>query len=568
MESTAEPPTESLGWRLGRRLRAVLRDRGLLACGVLALVVLLPGAGWGIPHATSAVTIRGWDVDGITGIGILSELSNLTSGSRDDWYVAYPLFHYLVLSAVYAPYLALLLLTGRLDAPGGDYPYGFSDPVGAIATLAGIGRAVSLLMACACVCCVFVMSRRAFGTRAAFFGAGTALLTAPFLFYARTGNLDIPVLFWILLTFVVVQRSWHDGLTPGRAVACGAFASLAVATKDQAYGLLVPVLALLAWRTLRQTTSHSGGGSGVRPVALLVGSGILSFAVAGGILVRPDRFLRHLRYITSFESTFANVRTANELTVLRPSTVEGYLSLLGDVGMSLATAVGWPALVIGATGLALAWRREPTARWLLAAAAGFFVLVIAPIHHSQYRYVVAPACFVAFGVAAAVDQLARLRLPAWASTGLGALAVFGALPGAAELTHAQRNDARWVASEWLESHVPAGDTVGFFGRPHQLPRMPKGVYVISLTESGEARANLARVRPTWLVVAPDYFSDAARERSAFLPADLYAQLSDGSLGWTRVQRFQTPPLLNRPLPYLPYVNPTVQVFQRGSPRTN
>lgn len=542
--------------RLASRLTA---DRQAWLCALVSLALLLPGAGWGIPQATSPVTIRGWDVDGIGGIGVLAELHNLLVGGKEDWYVAYPLLHYLVLAVVYAPYMAYLLATRGLHSPGPEYPYGFEDPVSSIATMALLGRVVSLAMASAAVTGTFVMVRRAFGVLAAGTAAGLLLLCAPLLFYARTGNLDVPVLFWTVLTFLTIQSAWTDGLTVRRAALCGALASLAVATKDQAYGLLAPALVALlvhAWRV--------DGRRAMRPGLWLVGSGILTFLVAGGLVIRPDRFLRHVRYITSFEQTFANVRVPNDLTVIRPGTLAGTLELAGDFLKALGAATGWPAVAIAVIGLLVGWRQGGLVRWLALSVAGFFVLVVLPIHHMQYRYVLGPQLLVAVGVGAVLHGLSTRRM---AQRVVAGIALVGALPGAAELTHAQLLDARGAASSWMHVHMAPGDTLGFFGRPHQLPHVPPGVVVLSLTDAGEPAENLARWRPRWLVVAPDYFADRARERSNFLPASLYARLQDGSMGWTMVQRFTVAPLLGRPLPYLPYVNPRVQLFERGGAAT-
>lgn len=551
----------SVTWRVWARTWRI--DRDVAACALLTVLLLLPGLGWGIPHATSDSVVRGWDVDGVAGIGVLAELHNLTVSSKPNWYVAYPLFHYLVLAAVYAPYLAFLLLTGRLQAPSGVYPYGFADPVGSIAVLAVLGRVVSVAMACVVVCAVFVMARRMFGRGPGWIAAVLTLLGAPFLFYARTGNLDVPALCWIMLTFVAVQRAWMDGLTTRRAVACGVFAALAVATKDQAYGLLLPPLALLAWRAMRQPGADATRAW--RSIAVLAASGIAAFAVAGGLILRPDPFIRHLRYITSFEGTFANVRTPNELTILRPSSLQGYALLAGDFVQGLATAIGWPALLAGVIGLALCWQREGTVRWMVAAVLGFFVLVIAPIHHMQYRYVLPASCVLAIGAAGALSVLGRRAGRPGLVMGSIVL-VAGALPGAAELTYAQVVDARWAASRWMAMQLHAGDTLGYFGRPPQLPLIPAGVHVEALADTGDAAAALERIRPRWLVVAPDYFADSSRERSNFLPPALYTQLLDGSRGWRRVARFVSPSLLGRPLPYFPYVNPMVQVFERVAAR--
>jgi hypothetical protein len=123
-------------------------------------------------------------------------------------------------------------------------------------------------------------------------------------------------------------------------------------------------------------------------------------------------------------------------------------------------------------------------------------------------------------------------------------------------------DARKPASTWLAAHADSGDTVGFVGRPHQLPLIPEGVVVEMLDGDGDILGALTRVQPRWIVVAPDYFADTLRERSVFLPAVIHDGLRDGSLGWDLVARFERRGLLGRPLPYLPYVNPTVQLFER------
>lgn len=535
----------------------MLDDRALLLWGLVSLVVLAPAAGWGIPLATSEVTVRGWEVDAISGIGVLAEISNLAGPGRPDWYVAYPLFHYLVLAVVYAPYLAYAVLTGALAPTGGDFPYGFADPVSAFTVLNLIGHAVSVAMACVTVIAVFVLARRHFGPRMASLAAGLALFSAPFQFYARTGNLDVPALCWSVLALVVLDRCWSNGLIPGRAIACGSLAALAVATKDQAYGLLLLPLALVFIRSFRDTTVS--GAARARAATALVVSGIVVYLVAGGVILSPDRFARHVDYITSFRETFTNVRNPTELTVMRGTSPGGRVLLLGDLLRATGAAIGWPALLVGLAGLAISWRTVPAMRWMAAALAGYFVLVLMPIEHMQYRYALAPAVLLAISAAGVVRRISHRPV---ASRALALVLLVPAAAGSAEVTHAMLTDARRPASRWLRENAAAGDVVGFFGRPHQLPLIPAGVRAEALHEGADPRERLLAVQPRWVVVAPDYFADPARERSLFLPAQVYNGLRDGSLGWQLAARFESKGLLGRALPYLPYVNPVVQVYER------
>ena len=57
----------------------LIKDRVALGLAAVALAVYLPAIWWGLPVATSGDTIRGWDVDGIAGIGPLAEFHNLFS---------------------------------------------------------------------------------------------------------------------------------------------------------------------------------------------------------------------------------------------------------------------------------------------------------------------------------------------------------------------------------------------------------------------------------------------------------------------------------------------------------
>jgi len=548
-------------WRTVTRVaREVIDDRLLVACGLVSLIVLAPAAGWGIPYATSEVTVRGWEVDAVTGIGVLSELSNLLSTGRADWYVAYPLFHYLVLAVAYVPYLALATMTGRLSAPGPEFPYGFADPVSAFVALNAIGHAVTVLMGCVTVMAVFVLGRRLLGVKGALIAATIALCSAPFMFYARTGNLDVPALCWTILAFVALERCWTDGLTPARAIACGSFAALAVATKDQSFGLLALPLVLLLIRAVRIPSSSTMAR--MRLPFVLVVAGTVTFLVAGGVIFRPDRFVRHLDYVIHFRETFTNVRYQTELTVMRPATLSGRLLLSGDLLRACAAAVGWPVVVTGLAGLAVLWRTVPSVRWMSAALVGYFLLVLVPIEHMQYRYALAPAILLAISAAGIAVRFAMRPLV----FGLVTVALLmPSLTGAAEITHAMFTDARGPASAWLSQNSMAGDTLGFFGRPHQLPRIPANVHAVAFQE-GDVAAQLAVARPRWVIVAPDYFAEPTRERSIFLPSEVYQALRDGSLGWTLAARFESEGLLRRPLPYLPYVNPMVQIYERRPSR--
>jgi 4-amino-4-deoxy-L-arabinose transferase-like glycosyltransferase len=428
-----------------------------------------------------------------------------------------------------------------------------------------MARVVNVLMAGGIVITAYLIAKTLWGRAAALWAALTVLLASPVVFYARTSNLDVPALFWTSLGCLVAIRILTLGMTRRRGILLGVAAALAVATKDQTYGALVPGLIFLALAVLWPLW-RAEGRAGVKQawrhlvVMTLVGTAV--YAVANGIVFRPSRFLLHLEFVTGFERSFFNLQHPSTLTLLRPATLAGYATLLWDILLATATSLGPLLLLAGLLGIPLAWRRSPPSRLFVWMGLGFVVLSLFPIRHMQFRYALFPAFLVALFAGYAVSW-------AWGQGGLrrilvGVVLVFGVgwqVLTALDLTYQMLFDARYRAGDWLARTAEPGDRLGYFGVRHQLPAIPVGVVPIEMREDASAIDRLTSGDMRFVVVAPDYFSDPSRERSLFLPEAIYRQLKDGTLGYQPVAVFNTPSLLHRPLPYLPYVNPTVQLFE-------
>lgn len=545
-----------------RWIRSTDRMAWLLAG--IALVLYVPGLCWGLPHATSEITIRGWDVDSIAGIGPLSELHNLLVKAQPGWYYAYPLFHYLVLGLFYAPYMAWLFLTGGLHAPTAQYPYGFSDPVQAIAVLAFIGRAVSVLMATGTVVATYLAARTVWDRRTGIIAAVMMMLCGPLVYYAHAGNLDVPVLFWVSLCVLAGARIIQFGLTTRRAVWFGVLAAIAVATKDQAYGALVPAVIFLIVMHLADSRKAPQAGSAWRAPIGMILSGIVAYAVANGIVFRPDRFINHVKFLLNFEQTFVNV--VNFGGVVRPKTAAGYVQVLQDVTLAIYQSMGPILLLAAVAGIFACWRRNRFTWFVVAMLLGYLVLVIAPIRHMHYRWAMMPMLFLVFPaarlLAMGMEAAGVRRMVAVAATVLG-LGWLGAW--ALDTRYQVWKDARNDASDWLAEHARPGDKVGFFGSVGQLPRIPRDVLPVSIESDSASRA-LRENGVRLVLVIPDYSSQGrpGLERSLYLPESTYHELQDGSLGFDRVAQFRTRPLplVGRSLDAIPWVNPPVQIFER------
>lgn len=542
-------------------LERLKTDRMLWLLALGAIAFYTPGLVWGLPQATQAALIHGWDVDSVTGIATLSEFHNLFVVAKPDWYVAYPLFHYLLLGLVYTPYLAYMFLTGQIQGPSGVYPFGFTDPVNGLATLTLLGRLVTLGMAVGVVLAAFLTAKRIWGRRAGLVAAVFAGLLGPIVFYSRTGNLDIPLLFWMALGVWMLAKITVQGFSAKRGIALGAFIALSVATKDQAYGAWLPALALLfglharklirerRLLNVRQWQAH---------IAIAL-SGLGFYSLASGLLLSPSRYFEHVKFVLDYENTFYNVVA---LDLLVPSTLPGYITLLGNISQAVIIAAGPLFLFFALAGLFGGWRENSFIPLLSAMIIGHVLLVIIPVRHMQYRYAIFPAYLLVFFAVQGMGTLIRKVQPTYRWVVFVAIA--GALLwlGAAsiDLTYQMMVDARKAASTWLYANLEAGDRVAYFGAVDQLPGLPQGILLERLPEDTSASGQLMMQNIDYVLVSPDWSSDAGMAHSRFLDPQVYTHLLDGSIGYIKVAHFRPRSLLGRPLPYLAFVNPPVQIF--------
>ena len=199
-------------------------DRALHAVVLLSAALNACGIWWGLNWR--------WAPDEIYPSQVLEAIESRFS---NGWSGPYPPFHYYVLSLAYVPFLvADWLLATRVPFP-----------------LHLVNRSVSLVMATGIVVVCYVIGRELRGRAA---GLAAALLTAlllPFVYYAKTGNLDVPYLFWFSLAMLFYTRI----VVTGDAGAYAWFAltgALAIASKDQAYGFFVAPAAHVAWLRYRR----------------------------------------------------------------------------------------------------------------------------------------------------------------------------------------------------------------------------------------------------------------------------------------------------------------------------
>jgi hypothetical protein len=514
-----------------------------------SLALNLAGIWWGLPGSWVAIELKPPYI-----------LDALSRHFSHGWYDAYPPVHFYLLSAAWSPLLILSALD-RLTFDG----------TAAYTALVVISRLVSVAMAGGIVAAACVCGSRAFGPRAGLIAAAIVAVTAPFLYYAKTANVDVPYLFWWALSMVFYLRL----LATGRLrdyVFFAAAATLSVCTKDQAYGLylLAPFACVeQIWRLERRAGVPRAWLRALgdrRIVAAAVTAGGL-FALCHNLLFNADGFIAHVRFITGPGS--------GAYRVYEP-TLAGHLELLRATIHLIEVSIGWPFFVAGTAGMALAIATPSLRRmaiWLLLPAVSYYFGFINVILYNYDRFVL-PMCFVLaiFGGLACDRLLAlgaryRYQVPARAALA-GAFAY--TLLYAATVDLLMIEDSRYAVERWMSGHVRPRDLVAISGLHEYLPRIED-----YHTEDIGTVAELRQERPDYVVLNADY--------AHAVPADtewgqMIAGLERDTLGYRLVGRFRQA----SPWPWLPgghpdlvgarrdtivfstlrNINPTIEIFQR------
>lgn len=547
---------------------------------ILALMLYLPGFWWGAPTATGPGRIHGWAVDDETPLGPLAQVNNILH-PQEIQNLGYPLMHSFMVVGAYAPYLGWLRLSGAWAGPqGGEYPYGFQDPIAALRGLSRIGHFVSVLLGVVVVLGAWWAAAAMWGASAGLFAALVTMTTYPMFYYSRTGNVDVPMMAFTAIALAAYAAAIRRPPSARIAILLGAAAGFAMATKEQTIGVFLAIAPVLLVLHLGRTRP---GERWRLPAWKLPGLTLLAVVVAfglgSGLFVDPTRFFAHLDFI---QGRLELVREGEIAFVPRPDrSLEGSLELLKVLGGFAAQVLSLPGLLIGGAGIALAVWRDRRAALLALPALSYLTLLFLAARTGQLRYLL-PATFVIGLFAGWVLSLA------WAARNRGVRLVgrlatvwvlgLGLLRGV-DLTWAMLRDSRYEAATWIAARAAPADRLEYFGPAYKLPALPatldaaqavphRGPLVAERRDAAaaaEIAAGWQARRPRFILVVPDWSSEDGEPHPASLPPSTFAALTDGSLGYRLATTFETPalmPWIRRPPLDYPLVNPPVRVFVR------
>lgn len=501
-------------------LRAV--SFSLFAALAVSLALNVVASWWGLPGRFS------WAPDELQPGVILEGISVRFSG---DWHQpAYPPLHYYLLAVSYLPARAL----------------GVTDPrdVHDATVFIALGRLLSLAMGMGIVLILYRTARELFDSRTALLTAAVATLNVPFVYYAKTANLDVPLAFWVLLSlYYLVRLTRTDTLRD--FLLFTVFAVCATLTKDQAFAFYVLPLAWLLVRRFREKRvlfDRQITGS------LLTGAAL--FLVLHNVVFNWQGFIHHFEEILWARGAYSEFETG-------PSS---QLALLAQTLRHALFALGWPFALAALGGLYLAWR-EPERRaalWLALAGASYYLFFIAPVLSTWLRYALPLSLLAAPFAALALDAL----WPRGVAARLGvAAALLYALARAASVDTLLLQDSRYTVEAWLESNVADGETVGFIGPEYYLPRLD----AFDTQRLRPTLSVLERSRPDFVVVNPEFgerFQEGTREH------ELFERLAAGRAGYGLAFEHRSEPramLLDFDglLANMSKINPLIRVYQRA-----
>ncbi len=505
MKATLTERFRSLRSNLGAFARENRALTTILLAGVLIHCV---GITWGMPRSD------GWDNDGVAPRDFLPGLAaTFTPGH----YYTYPPLHLAILGVLTLPFTLVALL----GAPAFDQASLVATfiRVPTMTAFAVTARIVAIAMSVGIVFSISRIARRivtpekreATGILAAL----VATMHVPFTYYSYTSNLDVPYLFWGLLSLDRFIEAF-DAPAGKKLGLAFIFAIFAVATKDQAYALFLysyPIaLAVKVWLTPKE--------SRLREIWTIAKWGALAVAIlllVDGALTNPTGFRARLAFLSG---------PASQDFATYPKTAAGIAQLLKDLFLDFAPrALPRIAIIpfllgLGVAGAAVA-RRRFVAILPLLVIVSFTLAFNCVARRVEDRFIMPQTLLASVYIAVGFDAFNRALFSKTRALGAVSLAatlaffVFAIYP-VLNIVVLTLRDPRYRAEAFLEENVKPNETIEVHGLSVYLPRFPKQAHVVrvgpasrrnplpDVEEKVDALLNIDRRHPEWIVVVECY----------------------------------------------------------------
>ncbi len=485
--------------------RALLRGPAGKVLAV-ALLFRLTGLVWGLPASD------GWDDDGVAPRDFLAGVLETYWWGH---HATYPPLQMLLLTIETAPVWILTLLRSPSLAP--DTLVRAFIQVPTMTAFAVIARATTIAMSLGLLWNVARIGEDLRGSpRAGGWTAASCAACAVLTYYSQTSNLDVPYLFWSVLStrWLVHAIVHHEPAALRRVIV---FAALATCTKDQACALFLLglPLALVLWPIVdpraRSTTAPI-----LKNVAMGATAGLAVVLVVDGAVFNPMGAVRRVQFLLG---------TASQDHAMYARSLPGLLHVLRDGALAFDHFYPWVFVLLAAFGCVAAWRSPDPARraagtvpWLMAVS--FTVAFNLAARRTEDRFLLPQmlmcGIYAGLGCDALHAALGRQRTARrWALAVVFVPAFALAVYHCAAVDVAMALDPRYDAERWMREHAEPGDRIEVYDNNVHLPRLPPDVQVDrvdgtevaernplpGVTEVRDRFSNVEARQPRWIVLS-------------------------------------------------------------------
>jgi hypothetical protein len=288
----------------------------------------------------------------------------------------------------------------------------------------------------------------------------------------------------------------------------------------------------------------------------------------------PSGFLNRIRFLTHTLPPEVRERYADYEFPIDFSTSWTFADEFRHVGKVLAavvSSVGWPTAVVALAGIALlAVRRRPTLLYVLAAAAGYYLVSLRVLKQVELRYVMPWSVLAAVPAGALLARLSeRYRLGLAVAVTIVGFGLFYS----GEVLRVLAADARYEAETWMAPYLERGHSVEVYQSWTYLPRWERAPSVHKPPTDAMSIAAVRERDPDFIVI-----SSKAKEGITMYPNPdwrdgrgmmlvhednlrMLQALEGGRLGYERVQRFERRLWIPREL--ITSLNPAIDIYRRA-----
>jgi hypothetical protein len=531
----------------------------LLICFCLNVI----GLDWGCSGYVS------WQPDSIEGVVILSQMPNTFA----TWTHKYPRGQYLVNEIVYYP----------LVQHWKRHPVTVQTPDGKMAMavitgprlkmLALITRWITLLMSVGTVLAVYLTASTLFNDRLTAFLAGLAFSVSHlFCFFASTGNVDVPSVFWFCWAGWAALRAVQT-IQLRYFLLLGFCAAYSVGTKEgqgtYLAGLGVGMLALHIQQSRKQ-------GKSIRMSVLSFFS--FKFLAAAAMALMVFIFLNGFFWngADEFMARVGQWRGVIEKEFLQPP-FGGQWNLLKLSCRWLYWSVGWPMLAAAVVSLLyLLWREPVKLLFLLAPLIAFYLLTVMKIHFVAERFLLGGLAGLAIAAGKmfsdGIRRRSKLRYVVMVLTlGVYLLSAMYCLGLRLEL----RSDTRKRAEQWFYANVSRDKSIGAVMPRNYAPRMQYEGYTQYndwVSMGVKTMRGTEQIMPDYLILSTSWPCMGRPE-----DANFRGQVSAGKTNYEQITSFN--PFYLKParcilgLAGWPYnkhdfLSPSLYIYQKKTPGPN